>query len=77
MLDRIVDSIRQRTRQEWQEYFRARIDRVREYAQANGEKAALAAFLLGISVILFFKLALVLGCLAVVGYHLVLILADE
>jgi hypothetical protein len=77
MFDRIVNLIRQRSRQEWQEYFRKRIDGVREYAQTNGEKAAIIAFLLGISLIVFFKFALVLGCLAVVGYQLVLIVAEE
>lgn len=76
MFDGIVDRIRSKSRQEWREYFAAQVGRLREWMQSNGEKAAIMGFLLGVFIIVFYKLALVVGCLAIVGYQLVLIIAE-
>jgi len=77
MLERVVDTIKSRTRSEWVAYFKGKISWLREYSQENGEKAAAAGFLLGIVVVLFYKVALIIACVTVVLCQLVLILSDE
>lgn len=45
--------------------------------QTHGEKAALIGFLLGIFIVIFYKLVLVLACLMIVAYQLVLIISES
>jgi hypothetical protein len=77
MFRAITDTIRSRTRSEWESYFKDRMRRIREYSQANGEKAALAGFFLGMVVVIFFKLALIVACVTVIAWQLVLILSES
>jgi hypothetical protein len=53
------------------------IDTVRRYIQDNGERAAVLGFIFGILIVMFLKLALILGVFAVIAYQLLLMLADE
>lgn len=76
-IQRITSAIRSRTKQEWQEYFSGQVSKVRDFVRAEGEKAAILAFCLGIFLVIFYKLAIVLTCLVLVGYQLILIIADE
>jgi hypothetical protein len=76
-IQRIMIAIRSRTKQEWQDYFSGLLNKVRDFVRAEGEKAAILAFCLGIFLVIFYKLAIVLTCLALVGYQLILIIADE
>jgi hypothetical protein len=77
MFERVTDTIRSRTRSEWEVYFKERLNWVREYSQANGEKAAIAGFLLGILVVVFYQLALIIACVTIVACQLVLILSES
>lgn len=77
VMQRILDTIRARSREEWQSFFQGKVLDVREYVRAHGERAALIAFGLGIFLVLFYKLALVLGCLALLAYQLTLIISDN
>lgn len=77
MFERVTDTIRSRSRSEWEVYFKERLNWVREYSQANGEKAAIAGFLLGILVVVFYQLALIIACVTIVACQLVLILSES
>lgn len=77
MFDRIIASIRARSREDWQNLFRNKLDEFRTYVQTHGEKACLIGFLLGVFIVIFFKLALVFACLAIVAYQLILIISES
>jgi hypothetical protein len=77
MLNAIIESIRARSREDWQSLFRTRLEELRTYVQTHGEKAALIGFLLGIFIVIFYKLVLVLACLMIVAYQLVLIISES
>ena len=77
MLNAIIESIRARSREDWQSLFRTRLEELRTYVQTHGEKAALIGFLLGIFLVIFYKLVLVLACLMIVAYQLVLIISES
>jgi len=72
----VTDTIRARSRDEWQSFFQGKVADIREYARAHGERAALIAFGLGIFLVLCYKLALVVACIAVLAYQLILIISD-
>ena len=59
LLERAREFVYSRSSDEWKDYFSGKLLRVREFAQANGEKAAAAGFLLGIAIVFFFKLFVV------------------
>lgn len=77
MLDGILNSIRAKSRAEWQQYFSDKISSLRDYVRENGERAAVLGFFLGVLLVIFYKLALIVVCLVVVGYQLLLILSDS
>jgi hypothetical protein len=77
MLERVTDAIRSRSRKEWEDYFNELLSRLREYSQTNGEKAAIVGFLLGMLVVIFYKLALIIACVTLVAFQLVLILSED
>lgn len=77
MLERVTDVIRSRSRKEWEDYFTELLSRLREYSQTNGEKAAIVGFLLGMLVVIFYKLALIIACVTLVAFQLVLILSED
>ncbi len=76
-VDRIVASIRSKTKREWQQFFEERMTLVRDYLRTHGEQGALIGFGIGIFIVLFFKLALFLSCIAALAYLLILIIADS
>lgn len=76
-MQRIIDFARSRTKREWQEYFALKVSLIRDFARAQGEKAALIAFVFGIFLVIFYKLVIVLACLGLVAYQLLLIVADS
>jgi hypothetical protein len=77
MFDGILKSIRAKSRAEWQAHLHGKVSFLRDYVRENGERAAVLGFLLGVFLVIFYKLALVLVCLAVVGYQLLLIMSDS
>jgi hypothetical protein len=50
---------------------------LRELIRENGEKAAVVGFVLGIFIVVFFKLFVVLVMLLVAAYSTILIIADS
>jgi hypothetical protein len=72
-----VDFARSRSQQEWREVFQAQVERVRAFVRENGEVAAVLGFGLGIAMVLFFKLFLLLFCLAALTYLVLTIMAKE
>jgi hypothetical protein len=76
-IERVTRAIRSRTKAEWEQYFSDLLTQTREFVRSEGEKAALIGFGLGIFIVIFYKLALVLACLAVVAYQLILIISDK
>jgi hypothetical protein len=77
MFERITKAIRSRSRREWEDYFKGRLNWLREYSQTNGEKAAIAGFLLGSLVVVFYQVALIVACITLVVGQLILILAED
>lgn len=77
MFDKILQSIRRRTKSEWQVYYRERVELLRSYIRENGEKASLLGFIFGIAVVVFYKLALLLACLGLIAAQTVILLAEE
>lgn len=55
MLDRFIHFIRSKSREEWLQLIRERWNNLRIWIQEHGELAAVAGFLLGIVIVLFFK----------------------
>jgi ABC-type protease/lipase transport system fused ATPase/permease subunit len=76
-MERITSAIRSRTKQEWEQYFSNLLNQVREFVKAEGEKAALIGFSLGIFIVIFYKLAIVLACLGLVVHQLILIISES
>lgn len=76
-MERITSAIRSRTKQEWEQYFANLLSQVREFVRAEGEKAALLGFCLGIFIVIFYKLALVVACIGLVVHQLILIISDK
>lgn len=69
MFDSIIAMIRTRSREGWEAYVRARCVAAREWAQNHGEKAAVVAFVLGMVLVLAFKLVVGLLMISVLlGY---------
>jgi hypothetical protein len=77
MFDGILRAIQSKSREQWEQATSQKAAELREYVRANGEKAALIGFLLGVFIVIFYKLALIVGCLAAIGYQLVLIVSDS
>lgn len=77
MFNAIIESIRVRSREEWQSFFRGKLEALRTYVQTHGEKAALIGFLLGIFIVIFYKLVLVVACLVIVALQLLLIISES
>jgi hypothetical protein len=76
-MGKIFDFIHSRTRSEWQQFFDEALERLRDYVRSHGERAALIAFGAGIFIVLFYKLALVLACLAVLAHQVILLVAKD
>lgn len=63
-MQQIIDRIRQKTRDEWQNLAREFYINLRIWIQENGEKAFFVGVFLGILILAFFKLFLTLVLLA-------------
>jgi hypothetical protein len=77
LIDEAKRLIRSKTKDEWQAFFLAKVVCVRTYIQEHGEKAAIAGFIAGILLILFYKLFVLILTLAVLGYLIIITLADS
>ena len=67
----LVEVIREKSRQEWEEYFRGSLTNLRIWIQENGEKALIVGLVVGVIITQFFKLFIVLAALAVCGAYFV------
>jgi hypothetical protein len=77
VVGRITEFAKSRTDDEWRAYTRQLLLQLRELIRENGEKAALLGFILGIFIVVFFKLFVVLIMLAIAAYSTILIIADS
>lgn len=68
---------RSRSSEEWKVFLWQKVEGLRGSIQDNGEKAALAAFGIGIFVVLFFKLFLILVALGALSFLTLLWLSDS
>ncbi len=59
-IDQVNSKIKSRTKEQWVHYLNHKIQELRAYISDNGEVAFIAAFVLGIFVVIFFKLAFAL-----------------
>jgi len=75
-IEKIMAKIRSKTKAEWQDFFQEKLFEARDYVRAHGEPSALLGFASGVFVVVFFKLAIVLVCLAALAYLLILLVAD-
>lgn|GEM_PF-1974471 len=73
----IVGFARSRTQEEWKALLGSQIGRGRVFVRENGEVAAVLGFAFGIGMVLFFKLFVVVFCLAALSYLLLTIMARE
>lgn len=62
---------------EWKVYFAEKLSRVREFAQVNGEKAAVLGFFLGVAIVFFFKLVVVSAVVVGLLVLTIIIVADS
>ncbi|MEY4701063.1 MAG: hypothetical protein RL326_1250 [Pseudomonadota bacterium] len=77
IIDDVMKVVHSRTQAEWSTYFQERLDSFREYLRAHGEQGALLGFVMGIFIVLFFKLSLFIFILAVLAYLSVQMLAPK
>lgn len=77
ILDDAMKVIRSRNQAEWRSFFNERFNRVRDYLRAHGEQGAVLGFAVGVFIVLFFKLALCLIILAILGYLGIQMLAES
>lgn len=68
IIDDVIKVIRSRNQAEWSAYFQDRWNTFREYLRAHGEQGALLGFLIGVFIVLFFKLALFIVIAASLAY---------
>lgn len=73
----ITEFARSRSAEGWKTLARDRFEELRISVRENGEKSALAAFGIGIFVVLFFKLFLILVALAALSFLTILWLAES
>ena len=77
ILKDITEFARSRSAEGWKTLARERYEDLRIAVRENGEKSALAAFGIGIVVVLFFKLFLILVALAALSFLTILWLAES
>jgi len=77
ILKDITEFARSRSAEGWKTLARERYDDLRIAVRENGVKSALAAFGIGIVVVLFFKLFLILVALAALSFLTILWLAES
>ena len=62
-----ISFIRTRSREQWQQWASDQYATLRGWVQQNGEKASVAAFALGIALVLFYKIIIGLFALGVIA----------
>ena len=72
-----IDFIKSRTRQRWKELVLQYVELARQWIQALGERAAIATFVLGLLIAIFFKLFLFLVTISILVAYLVWYLAPQ
>jgi hypothetical protein len=77
IINSFIESIRSRSRSEWQVFFNNHWTGVKDYVRLNGERSAILGFALGVFIVLFYKLAILLGCLVILAYQVIMIVADS
>lgn len=77
VVDYIKTIIRSKTQDEWKDFFWAKAQALRAFVQNNGEKAAAAGFVLGILIVLFYKLFIILVTLATLAYLIMITVSDR
>jgi hypothetical protein len=77
ILNDITRFARSRSSGEWKEFLREKAGDLRGAIQDNGEKAAFAAFAIGIFVVLFFRLFLILVALGALSFLTLLWISDS
>lgn len=77
ILNDITRFARSRSSEGWKEFLREKAEELRGSIQDNGEKAAVAAFAVGIFVVLFFKLFLIIVALGALSFLTLLWLSDS
>lgn len=77
IIDDVMKIVHSRTQAEWNTYFQERLGGLREYLRAHGEQGALLGFIVGIFIVLFFKLSLFIFILAALAYLSVQMLAPK
>jgi hypothetical protein len=66
MLDKLTQSVRRRSREEWQALTRQRWEELLDWAHDHGELAAICGFLLGVAIVVAFRFFLSLLFVAAV-----------
>lgn len=74
-IDKIITEIRRKSRAEWENLAKEKFTSLRIWIQENGEKAAVLSLILGVIVVLFFKIIMILLVLCALGITLVWALA--
>ncbi|MEN9847260.1 MAG: hypothetical protein RIS36_2407 [Pseudomonadota bacterium] len=73
----ITGFARSRSAEGWKSIARERLDDLRIAVRENGEKSALAAFGVGVFVVLFFKLFLIVVAVAALSFLTIMWLAES
>ena len=76
-LDNINSKIKSRTKEQWIEFAKQKVIAYRAYIQENGEIGFVLAFLLGIFVVVFFRLAFAIFFIAALFAAMVWCLAES
>ena len=76
-LEDLNSKIKSRTKEEWVKFAYQKILEVRAYVQDHGEVGFVAAFILGVFVVLFFRLAFGLFFVAALIFGLIWCMADS
>ncbi len=75
-IDEILETLRKRRRAEWRELYREKWINARIWVQENAEKAFVVAIILGVILVLFFKLVVSLAFLVLILGAALFFLAD-
>ena len=77
MFEKWLNFARSRSREEWHELVRERFINARIFAQENGEKVFLVGLLLGVIVVLFYKVFILAAALVALSYLLIIVSTDR
>lgn len=72
----IVDRIRQRSRSQWQAYFKERLDKISSFVLERGERGFIVGLIGGIIIVLMFKLVVCIVAAVLLAYFLILAISE-